>query len=158
MTVETSALNSRLARRMADLRAVQRATPSIVEMNESLDRLLATEQRPSERLRMLRETTNQITRVANDAIQAYRRARATVDAELQMPTGAHAQAERIRGELDAARDEVLAALRTTSHRYAWAEPWPPVASSAVDGESDATAPGPGDSDSAGKSPKDAEHS
>ena len=138
LTVETSALNARLARRTADLRVVQRTTSAIIEMNQSLDRQLATEQRPSERLRMLRETTNQITRAANDAIQAYRRARATVDAELQIPSGAHGHAERMRAELDAARDEVLGALRETSHRYAWAQPWPPPAGPGADGATEAT--------------------
>jgi hypothetical protein len=83
----------------------------------TLDRRLADEQRPEERMRMLREATNQITRAANDAIQAYRRARASVSAELEMPNGDHAHAKRMAADLDVARAEVLAALETANKRY-----------------------------------------
>ena len=118
------------------MRAVERAAASVIEMNDSLDRLLATEQRPSERLRMLRETTNQITRAANDAIQAYRRARAAVDAELAMATGAHEQAEQMRLSLVTGRAALLAALQETSHRYAWSAPWPPAAETGTETETE----------------------
>ncbi|MGH2356958.1 MAG: hypothetical protein ACRDGJ_02965 [Candidatus Limnocylindria bacterium] len=112
------------------MRVVQRATASIADLNDALDRRLLDEQRPSERLRMLRETTNQITRTANDAIQAYRRARAAIDAELQIPGGDRSQARQMGLKLDSARDDVLRALELTSRRYTWAEPWPPSESGA----------------------------
>lgn len=66
---------------------------------------------------MLREATNQITRTANDAIQAYRRTRAAVTAELAMPTGDWKHAKRMSAELTIARQDVLKALEETSRRY-----------------------------------------
>jgi len=116
---------TRLGRRVADMRIVQRATASIADLNDALDRRLLDEQRPTERLRMLRETTNQITRTANDAIQAYRRARAAVHAELQIPGGDRTHARQMGRMLDSARADVLRALELTSHRYTWADPWQP---------------------------------
>jgi hypothetical protein len=89
----------------------------IADHSGTLDRRLAAEQRPEERMRMLREATNQITRSANDAIQAYRRARASVDAELQMPEGDLTHARRMSSDLDVARAAVLAALAQASQRY-----------------------------------------
>ena len=83
----------------------------------TLDMRLADEQRPEERMRMLREATNQITRSANDAIQAYRRARASVNAELEMPDGDHDHARRMSADLDLARADVLAALEIANKRY-----------------------------------------
>lgn len=121
----------RLSRRVADLQFVQQATAAIMQLNESLDRQLLTEPRPAERLRMLRETTNQITRAANDAIQAYRRARGAIQAELEMPSGDRLQAQSMRDLLDSARADVLGALETTSRRYTWAEPWPAERASAT---------------------------
>lgn len=118
--------NTRLGRRAADLRVVQRATAAIAEFSATLDRQLLAERRPSVRMRMLRETTNQITRTANDAIQAYRRASAAVQAEFQIPGADLSQAEQMRALLDRARADMLGALELVSHRYAWAEPWPPV--------------------------------
>jgi hypothetical protein len=106
-----------------DLQLLQRAPGSIADLIEILDRRLAEEQRPEERLRMLREATNQITRTANDAIQAYRRARAAVTAELEMPDGDQPHARKMSAQLDLARADVLEALEQTSHRYSWAEPW-----------------------------------
>jgi hypothetical protein len=109
--------NTRLGRREPDLLLIQRTPAMIADFTRTLDQRLATEQRPEERMRMLREATNQITRSANDAIQAYRRARASVDAELEMPDGDHAHARRMSADLDAARAEVLAALDRASGRY-----------------------------------------
>jgi delta 1-pyrroline-5-carboxylate dehydrogenase len=106
-----------------DLQLLQRAPGTIGDLIEILDRRLAEEQRPEERLRMLREATNQITRTANDAIQAYRRARAAVSAELEMPEGDWPHARKMSAQLDLARADVLKALEQTSHRYSWAEPW-----------------------------------
>lgn len=115
---------TRLGRRAADVRVVQGATASIVDLNESLDRAMRNEPRPDERLRMLRETTKQITRAANDAIQAYRRTRAAVHAELQMPDGDREQARQMQLLLDGGRADILRVLELTSHRYSWADPWP----------------------------------
>lgn len=97
----------------------------VVDLNNALDRALRDERRPDERLRMLRQTTNQITRGANDAIQANRRASAAVHAELHMPGGDSQQAHHLRLLLDAARADLLRVLEVTSHRYAWAELWRP---------------------------------
>jgi hypothetical protein len=110
--------NTRLGRREPDLLLLQRTPATIAEFSRTLDQRLAHEQRPEERLRMLREATNQITRRANDAIQAYRRTRASVDAELAMEDGDWEHARRMSGTLDAARLEVLAALETANRRYA----------------------------------------
>ena len=90
---------TRLGRRVPYLQIVQRAPAAISDFNEALDRELAEERRPTERLRMLRETTNQITRTANDAIQAYRRAHAAVDAELEMPAGEWQYARQMSAQL-----------------------------------------------------------
>lgn len=109
--------NTRLGRREPDLLLLQNAPEMIAEYTRILDQRLANEQRPSERTRMLRETTNQITRTANDAIQAYHRARASVAAELEMPAGDHAHAKRMRAQLEVARKDVLAALETARVRY-----------------------------------------
>jgi hypothetical protein len=110
--------NTRLGRRELDLQLIQGTPESIAEFTRTLDLRLAAEQRPEERLRMLREATNQITRRANDAIQAYRRARSSVDAELAMADGDWEHARRMSDDLDAARLDVLAALETANLRYA----------------------------------------
>lgn len=125
---------TRLGRRAADVRVVEGATASIVDLNAALDRRLLDEMRPDERLRMLRETTNQITRAANDAIQAYRRARAAINAELELPDGDRQQALQMSLSLDSARSEMLKALEMTSHRYSWADPWSTTGSRAKHGE------------------------
>lgn len=110
---------TRLGRRLADLRLLQSASGSITQLTDSLDRQLANEQRPSERMRMLRETTNQITRLANDAIHAYTRVRATLKAENEMDDGDQAGANEMRRLLGEARAEVLRVLEATNQRYAW---------------------------------------
>lgn len=115
---------TRTSRRTMDLRIVQAAAPTILELIESLDRRLLNEHRASDRLRMLRDTTNQVTRTANDAIQAYRRATGAVRTELAKPTGDHAQALQTRTLLRNARAELLRVLEVTSRRYAWAEARP----------------------------------
>ena len=58
---------NRLAGKMKDLGVVQHASATILELGAALDAQLLKEQRPSERMRMLRETTNRIIRTANDA-------------------------------------------------------------------------------------------
>jgi uncharacterized membrane protein len=109
--------NTRLGRREPDVLLLQNAPATIAEYTRILDQRLANEQRPSERTRMLRETTNQITRTANDAIQAYHRARASVAAELEMTNGDWAHAKRMSAQLEVARKDVLAALETARVRY-----------------------------------------
>ncbi len=116
-------IHTRLGRREPDLQLLQRAPAAIADLTEILDRRLAEEQRPEERIRMLRETTNQITRLANDAIQGYRRARSAVTAELAMPDGDWVHARKMSAQLDLARADLMEALEQTSHRYSWAQPW-----------------------------------
>ena len=78
--------HSRLARRSSsDLRAIDRATLRIEELSGILDRQLSSEERDEERLKHLRQATGQITRSANDGIQAYRRVSQALRAEAQHP-------------------------------------------------------------------------
>ena len=108
---------SRLSMRRADVVLVQRASGEIETLGADLDRRLQGEARPSERLRMIRETTNQITRVANDAIHAYGRASRAVRAEEQKPDSDQVAAREMRARLDEARSAVLAVLDVASKRY-----------------------------------------
>jgi hypothetical protein len=66
---------------------------------------------------LLRETTNRITRVANDAIQAYQRANRSVANELTKPRGNVAAAMDARVVLDAGRSEILRALSAARRHY-----------------------------------------
>lgn len=101
-----------------DLLLVQQASLLIAELGDELDGRLKTETRPGERLRYVREATNRITRIANDAIQAYGRARRSLDVEAERsPDSAAALAARRR--LADARLEVLAALEKAGSRYPW---------------------------------------
>ncbi len=116
--------HSRLARRSSsDLRAIDRATKRIEELTVILDRQLSTEGRDEERLKHLRQATGQITRSANDGIQAYRRISQALRAE-----AAHADADPVEvadatRALANARARMLAALEVASKRYPWSEPW-----------------------------------
>ena len=115
---------TRLGRRTSDLRVLQRATAHIDDLNQTLDRQLAAERSEGERMRLLREATNQITRAANDGIQAYRRVTAAVKSEQARPDGAQAdELARIQASLDAARQDLLDVLESTSRRYPWASEW-----------------------------------
>jgi len=100
-----------------DLLAVQRATTLIDDLGADLDRQLMREARESERLRMLRETTNRITRAANDAIQAYGRARRTLNTELDRRGGNTEAALAMQARLRAARKDLLRALHSANRRY-----------------------------------------
>jgi hypothetical protein len=100
-----------------DTQHVERAAAMIVELGSDLDRRLAVETRPAERVRMLREATNRITRTANDAVQAYRRARRSLDAELRRPSADVIAVRRLGERLTAARDDVLTALDAANTRY-----------------------------------------
>ena len=107
----------RLAMRRADVVLVQRASAEIESLGADLDRRLQRESRPAERLRMIRETTNQITRLANDAINAYGRASRAVKAEEQRSDSDQVAAREMRTRLDEARAAMLAVLEVAGRRY-----------------------------------------
>jgi len=107
----------RLSNRLDDLAMVERASGLISELGVELDRRLQDENRPAYRMRMLRETTNRITRIANDAVQAFSRANRTVRAELDREDGDVERAESMRIRLETSRREVLAVLAAASERY-----------------------------------------
>jgi histone H3/H4 len=106
-----------LSLRARDITTVQGAAALIDDLGADLDRNLQHELRPAERLRLLRETTNRITRVANDAIQAYQRASRAAASELTKPRGNVAAAMEARVILDAGRSEILRALTAAQRRY-----------------------------------------
>jgi hypothetical protein len=117
----------------SDLLIMQRAIRLIDDLGADLDQRLHAETRPAERLRLLREATNRITRTANDAIQAYARGRRAVEARLDRPE-ARAEALAARDRLRDARLDLLRALDAASHRYPAAEPLDEAgADTAVDG-------------------------
>jgi len=107
----------RLGLRRNDLEIVESASTTIADLGVELDRHLAREQRPSERMRMLREATNRITRTANDAVHAYRRASRAIKTELERPDANVETAELMRTRLDEARARVLEALAVANERY-----------------------------------------
>ena len=107
----------RLGLRRNDLEIVESASATIADLGVELDRHLAKEHRPSERMRMLREATNRITRTANDAVHAYRRASRAIKVELERPDANVETAERMRTRLDEARAKVLTALAVANERY-----------------------------------------
>jgi len=112
-----ASVSNRLAGKMKDLGMVQHASGTILELGAALDAQLLKEQRPAERMRMLRETTNRIIRTANDAAQAYSRASRAITAELERPGTDPAPAQAMRLRLDAARLAVMSALEVASRRY-----------------------------------------
>lgn len=114
-------MNGVAIRTKKDLRVVQGASSVITELGVELDRRLDSERRPAERLRMLRETTVRITRVANDAVHAYARARHAITAEVARSGGNAAAAAEVRTRLEAARLEVLCALEVAQRRYPWVD-------------------------------------
>jgi hypothetical protein len=135
---------TRLSRRSSgDLRAIRHATTRIEELSAQLDQELARELRPEEQLRLLRQTTSQITRTANDAIQAYRRLTEGLRAESERGDTDPAEAVRTGQAIADARSEMLNALEVASRRYPWAKPWRPDDGADVPAEtvSDAKRPG-----------------
>ena len=117
---------TRLSRRSSgDLRAIRRATTRIEELSAALDGQLLRETRPEEQLRLLREATSQITRTANDAIQAYRRVTEGLRVESERSDTDLSEAARTAQALADARAEMLNALEVASRRYPWAKPWRP---------------------------------
>jgi histone H3/H4 len=123
--------------RRHDLRTVQGASATITELGRELDRQFESERRSAERIRLLRETTNQITRVANDAVHAYRRATRAVTAELAKPGGDAAAANEMRTLLTEARRDVLRVLDAARQRYPWTDETVPPS---VAGPGEATNP------------------
>lgn len=103
------------------MRVVQRASAYIEDLGAELDRQLEREQRPAERMRMLRETTTRITRVANDAAHAYQRASRAVSTELAKPNPNVAAAHQMRAILDAGRSDILRVLDVARRRYPWTD-------------------------------------
>lgn len=118
--------STRLARRCtADLRAIRSATTRIEELTAILDRQIDADARPEQQMRHLRQATGQITRSANDGIQAYRRVSQALAAEKTHADADRAETERTRRELARARAGMLKALELASKRYPWADPWQP---------------------------------
>ena len=116
--------HSRLARRSSsDLRAIDRATKRIEELTVILDRQLTSEAREEERLKHLRQATGQITRSANDGIQAYRRVASALRAEELHADADTQEVEQASQNLADARARMLEALEVASKRYPWAPPW-----------------------------------
>jgi hypothetical protein len=109
-----------------DISLVEHAAPLITELGADLDRQLNRELRTTERLRLLREATNRITRTANDAVHAYRRARRSLDAELQRTNADVDGVRRLEERLTAARTNVLRALDAANSRYPWADSGSPT--------------------------------
>ncbi len=118
---------TRLSRRSAaDLRAIRRATRHIQELSVTLDRQLGADTRPEEQMRHLRHATGQITRAANDAVQAYRRVSGALKAEAAHPDVDAEELEHARQELAKARAAMLEVLKSAGDRYPWAEPFGPT--------------------------------
>lgn len=107
----------RTGARNRQLLVVQRATALIGELGAELDRKLAVEPRPAERLRLLRETTNRITRAANDAIEAYRIAQRGLTTNPEGSDWGDSGALATPAQFRAARLELLSALEVASRRY-----------------------------------------
>jgi hypothetical protein len=107
----------RLAVRLQDVTLLQRTSALIADLGVQLDQQLAAEQRPAERMRMLRETTNRITRAANDAVNAYARTSRALREELARPNADVRAANAIRVRIDAARRDVLHSLDEAKQRY-----------------------------------------
>lgn len=89
----------------------------------TLDRQLSADARPEEQMRHLRQVTGQITRAANDAVQAYRRVSGALRAEADHPDVDAGEIELARRELATARAAMLEVLKSVSIRYPWAAPF-----------------------------------
>jgi prophage DNA circulation protein len=108
------------------LRAIRRATRHIQELSVTLDRQLGADTRPEEQMRHLRHATGQITRAANDAVQAYRRVSGALKAEAAHPDVDAEELEHARQELAKARAAMLEVLKSAGDRYPGAEPFGPT--------------------------------
>jgi hypothetical protein len=89
----------------------------------TLDRQLGADARPEEQMRHLRQATGQITRHANDAVQAYRRVSGALKAESAHPDVDAGELEHARRELASVRTAMLEVLKSASERYPWAAPF-----------------------------------
>ncbi len=89
----------------------------------TLDRQLSADPRPEEQMRCLRQATGQITRAANDAVQAYRRVSGALRAEADHLDVDPGELEEARLELAAVRTAMLDVLQSASSRYPWASPF-----------------------------------
>ncbi len=105
-----------------DLLLLQRAGLLITDLGRDLDGRLEGEARPSERLRFVRETTVRITRTANDAIQAYRRAKRFLDGSVAAAGGDGRDFAALQARLSADRQALLIVLDEARRRY----PQPPA--------------------------------
>lgn len=103
-----------------ELLVIQQASALIEELGTALDAQLESQAQPAERLRLLREATNRITRAANDAIRAYGRGQRIVGSEMERGERHAARAEVMGGKLRGARLELLRVLETAGQRYPWA--------------------------------------
>ena len=115
---------TRLSRRCAsDLRVIRSATRRIQDLSVTLDRQLSADARPEEQMRHLRQATGQITRAANDAVQAYRRVSGALQAEAGHPDVDPKEITQAREELATVRMAMLEVLKQASLRYPWATPF-----------------------------------
>lgn len=103
-----------------ELLVIQRASALIEELGTALDAELRSQPDEAERLRLLREATNRITRAANDAIQAYGKGQRAIDAEMGRGAAHAAQAKAVGDKLRRARLELLRVIETANRRYPWA--------------------------------------
>jgi hypothetical protein len=109
---------TRLSRRTsADLRAIRSATRQIEELTVVLGSQLAADERPHEQIRHLRQATGQITRAANDAIQAYRRVSSALRAEASQTDVDDGELAQAVSELAKARAAMLAVLEVAGRHY-----------------------------------------
>ena len=104
---------------------MDRATARIEELAGILERQLEAEPRDEERLKHLRQATGQITRSANDGIQAYRRVVRVLELEGRQPDADAEDVALATRQLGDARARMLRALEVASQRYPWAAPWRP---------------------------------
>jgi hypothetical protein len=101
---------------------MDRATRRIEELGTILDAQMSAEQRPEEQLRHLRQATGQITRNANDAIQAYRRVSQAIRDEGERKDSDPEEVALASRALAKARAKMLAALELAGRRYPWSTP------------------------------------
>lgn len=89
----------------------------IEDADIDLDRQLAAERRPSERLRMLRHSTRLMTQAGNDAVLAYRSGLRALDKNRHGLSPA--QTSAILVDFHRVRGELLVALEMAGRRYPW---------------------------------------
>lgn len=103
---------------------IQQASALIEELGSTLDAQLGAQIHQAERLRLLREATNRITRAANDAIRAYGKGQRLIGSEMLRGDAHAADAAAMGRKLRGARLELLRVLETASQRYPWASTAP----------------------------------